>query len=79
MAGRRPRISPLSARVFSYQQAPQNGPDFGYLPRSLVENVCDYLRKNRLALCVNDRYEDIVEACCDAWTEVIAIPACSHR
>ena len=45
-----------------------------------VENVWEYLRKNKLALRVYDRYEDILEACCDAWTDLIAIPAQnSHR
>jgi transposase len=39
-----------------------------------VENVWEYLRKNKLALRVYDRYEDILEACCDAWTDLIAIP-----
>jgi transposase len=40
-----------------------------------VENIWEYLRKNKLALRVYDRYEDILEACCDAWTDLIAIPA----
>lgn len=40
-----------------------------------VENVWEYLRKNQLALRVYDRYEDIVDACCAAWTDFIARPA----
>ena len=44
-----------------------------------VENVWEYLRKNKLALRVYDRYDAIVEACCDAWIDLIAIPTRSHR
>ena len=40
-----------------------------------VENVWEYLRKNKLALRIHDRYEDIVEACCEAWNDLIADPA----
>ena len=40
-----------------------------------VENVWEYLRKNKLALRVHDSYEAIVEACCSAWADLIAIPA----
>ena len=40
-----------------------------------VENVWEYLRKNKLALRIHDRYEDIVDACCKAWTDLIADPA----
>jgi hypothetical protein len=32
-------------------------------------------RKNKLAPGVYDRYDDILEAWCDAWTDLIAIPA----
>ena len=32
-----------------------------------VENVWAYLRGNKLAISVFDTYEDIVEACCEAW------------
>ena len=40
-----------------------------------VENVWEYLRKNSLAVRVYDTYDDIVEACCNAWTDLLAIPA----
>ena len=32
-----------------------------------VENVRAYLRANKLAITVFDRYDDIVDACCNAW------------
>ena len=32
-----------------------------------VENVWEYLRKNRLANTVFDTYDAIVDACCEAW------------
>lgn len=40
-----------------------------------VENVWEYLRQNKLALRIHDQYEDIVEACCNAWVDLIADPA----
>jgi transposase len=40
-----------------------------------VENVWEYLRKNNLALRVYDTYDAIVDACCNAWTDLIAAPA----
>ena len=40
-----------------------------------VENVWEYLRKNNLALRVHDTYDDIVDACCNAWNGLIAAPA----
>ncbi len=39
-----------------------------------TENVWEYLRKNNLALRVLDDYDAIVEACCTAWNNLIAIP-----
>jgi len=39
-----------------------------------IENVWEYLRKNKLALSVHEHYEDIVDACCKAWNDLIAIP-----
>ncbi len=39
-----------------------------------TENVWEYLRKNNLALRVLDDYDAIVEACCSAWNNLIAIP-----
>jgi len=41
-----------------------------------VENVWEYLRKNKLANRLYETYEDIVEACCGAWKSLIAAP---HR
>ena len=40
-----------------------------------VENVWEYLRKNKLALRIHDRYDDIVDACCKAWNDLLADPA----
>jgi transposase len=40
-----------------------------------VENVWEYLRKNNLALRVYETYDAIVDACCNAWTDLIATPA----
>ena len=40
-----------------------------------VENVWEYLRKNKLALRIHDHYEDIVDACCKAWNDLVADPA----
>jgi hypothetical protein len=39
-----------------------------------VENVWEYLRKNKLANRLHERYADIVQACCDAWNDLIATP-----
>jgi hypothetical protein len=39
-----------------------------------VENVWEYLRKNKLANRLYDTYEDIVDACCDAWNALMAAP-----
>jgi hypothetical protein len=40
-----------------------------------IENVWEYLRKNKLALRIHARYEDIVDACCKAWNDLLADPA----
>ena len=32
-----------------------------------VENVWAYLRANKLAISVFDSYDDILDACCNAW------------
>jgi hypothetical protein len=32
-----------------------------------VENIWEYLRKNKLAITVFDGYADIVDKCCQAW------------
>jgi hypothetical protein len=39
-----------------------------------VENIWEYLRKNKLANRLYDTYEDIVDACCDAWNPLMALP-----
>jgi DDE superfamily endonuclease len=41
-----------------------------------VENVWEYLRKNKLANRLYETYEDIVEACCEAWNALMATPDC---
>jgi transposase len=40
-----------------------------------VENIWEYLRKNKLANCAFETYEDIVEACCKAWNLFANNPA----
>jgi hypothetical protein len=40
-----------------------------------VENVWEYLRKNKLSNRLYETYEDIVEACCDAWNTLMATPS----
>ena len=39
-----------------------------------VENVWEYLRKNKLALRVHQTYDAIVDACCYAWNDFMATP-----
>jgi len=39
-----------------------------------MENVWEYLRANKLSAGVWDTYEDIVQACADAWRWLIADP-----
>ena len=39
-----------------------------------VENVWEYLRKNKLAHRLYDDYDTIVSACCLAWKDLIAMP-----
>ncbi len=39
-----------------------------------VENVWEYLRKNKLANRLYETYEDIVDACCEAWNSLMAMP-----
>jgi transposase len=39
-----------------------------------VENVWEYLRGNRLSLTVWDTYDQIVEACCNAWNAFLQQP-----
>jgi hypothetical protein len=40
-----------------------------------AENVWEYLRKNKLSNRLYQSYEDIVEACCEAWNSLMAMPA----
>ncbi len=37
-----------------------------------TENVWDYLRGNCLSHCVWDTYEEILDACCKAWNDLMA-------
>ena len=37
-----------------------------------IENVWEYLRSNKLSRRVWQSYDDIVQACCDAWNWLIA-------
>ena len=39
-----------------------------------VENIWEYLRKNKRANRLYDTYEDMVDACCDAWNALMAVP-----
>ena len=39
-----------------------------------IENVWEFLRKNKLANRLYDTYDAIVDACCDAWNDFIAAP-----
>ena len=39
-----------------------------------VEMIWQYLRRNKLAHRLYETYEDIVEACCEAWNFLIASP-----
>ena len=39
-----------------------------------VENIWEYLRKNKFANRLYDTYEDIVDACCNAWNSLMDEP-----
>ena len=39
-----------------------------------AENIWQYLRANQLSNRVFDSYEEIVDACCDAWSHLVADP-----
>ena len=39
-----------------------------------AENLWEYLRKNKLANRLYETYDDIVDACCDAWNSLMATP-----
>ena len=38
------------------------------------ENVWQFLRQNKLSIRVFDRYDAIVDACCEAWNDLMATP-----
>jgi transposase len=40
-----------------------------------AENIWDYLRKNKLAIRVYGTYDAILDACCRAWNDLLAMPA----
>jgi hypothetical protein len=39
-----------------------------------VENVWQFLRQKLLSNRVFDTYDAIVDACCDAWNALVAVP-----
>ena len=39
-----------------------------------AENIWEDLRKNKLSNRLYETYEDIVDACCDAWNDFMATP-----
>lgn len=39
-----------------------------------VENIWQFLRQNQLSNRVFDTYSTIVDACCDAWNALLAVP-----
>jgi hypothetical protein len=39
-----------------------------------AENIWEYPRGNKLSHCVWESYEAIVDACCDAWNDLMALP-----
>ena len=39
-----------------------------------MENIWQYLKQNYLSNRVFDTYEDIVDACCEAWNKLIDQP-----
>ncbi len=40
-----------------------------------TENVWEYPRNNKLAIRVYDFYDAIIDACCKAWNDLLAMPA----
>ena len=40
-----------------------------------TENIWEYLRGNNLAIRTYDTYQAILEACCEAWNDLVAMPA----
>ena len=39
-----------------------------------MENIWQYLKQNYLSNRVFNTYEDIVDACCEAWNKLMAMP-----
>ena len=39
-----------------------------------TENIWEYLRGNALSNCVWETYEAIMDACCNAWNALMAMP-----
>ena len=39
-----------------------------------VENVWEYLRKNKLANRLHENHHQIVDACCQAWNDLMIAP-----
>jgi hypothetical protein len=39
-----------------------------------AENVWEYLRKNKLAIRIYETYDAIVQACCEAWNDLMETP-----
>ncbi len=39
-----------------------------------AENVSEYLRKNKLAIHIYETYDAIVQACCQAWNDLMETP-----
>jgi putative transposase len=39
-----------------------------------AENIWEFFRKNKLSNRIYETYEDIVDACCDAWNAFMATP-----
>jgi DDE superfamily endonuclease len=62
----RPRVPDNLTLVCLPAYAPELNP---------AENIWDYLRKNKLAIRVYATYDAIVDACCRAWNDLLAIPA----
>lgn len=60
---------PLPANV-SLLRLPSYAPEL-----NPIENVWAYLRGNQLSMRVWDTYDDIVNACRDAWNSLMADPA----
>ena len=44
-----------------------------------AENLGQYFRQTNLTTRVFDSYADIVDACCTAWNNLMAMPRRSHR